>query len=443
MARKGLFLVFLISLLVSFFYLKPLLFKYDREPNLTDRIPVGDFIGKFNIIDLARESHSFLYYNKVPFREFLSYEFLLAQGKSYGLDLQKPAYFFANETGEWGSLISLIDSSKIISAINRLKTDFRIEDTIVGGQKVYKLAKSDTYMTYGKLWLFVYNGKQLPKRMYHVIYSKYGDINPVWNSFLKSKKFKKENLIVYSNWNKFKEYGIKKAVFAHDADSIKMHIKGYVLSDDSLLINKKEKGISFDSKFKGDKTIDLHFDISKIKNKTDHPLFVWLRQISNRIGFPLNDFLKAWEGDLAFIEGGTHVVKENVIEMVMDEEFNVSEVKKQKDVIVPGYAVLFSMNKHQKEFVSQLFSKGIMTKENNKFRILDSPPLKINQKSNYLFLYSTDYTPKITQNNRNEGVWTNKNVRYHFQLDSINSHEMEFSVHFPLLNFLKRNQFLK
>jgi hypothetical protein len=442
MARKGLFIVFLISLLVGFFYLKPLLFKTEPEPNLIDRLPVGDFLGKVNIIEIARESHSFMYYNKFPFRDFLSYDFLLAQGKSYGLDLQRPAYFFANESGEWGSLISLNDSSKIRSGINRLGRDILINDTVIGDQKVYYLKNTKTYMTYGKYWMFIYNGNQLPKRMYHVIYSKKGDIHPTWKEFLKLKKFKSENLVVFSNWSKLMDKGIQTAVFAHDADSIQIHLKAYIKAKDSLYISKKDKGLAFDSKLNSNKSINLHLNLDKIKNKPNHPLFVWLRQQSKRISFPFNDFLRAWEGDLSFQEGGNHLIKETVIETVMDDEFNLTEVKKEKDVSVPGYAVIFSMNAFQKEFVSKLFAKGIMTKEANRFRFLGSPPLKINQKPNFLFLYSTDKTPKISENDLNSGFWTHNDTKYEFVLDSITSHEFLFSVHFPLMKLLLKNKFI-
>ena len=442
MARKALFIVFLISLLVSFFYFKPLLFKDEPEPLLIDRLPVGDFIGKINIIEIARESHSFLYYNKIPFRDFLSYEFLLAQGKSYGLDLQKPACFFANETGEWGAIISIIDSSKINSGINRLSKEININDTLVGDQKVYKIKNTKTYITYGKKWMFVYTGTQLPKRMYHVIYSKRGDVHNVWKDFFKNKHFKNENLVVYSNWKKLIDRGIERAIFAHDADSNFMHLKAYIKSKDSLYISMKEKGLAFNSQFEANKSINFHFDVTKIKNKPNHPLFIWLKQLSKRISFPFNEFLKAWEGDIAFHEGGKHVIKETVIETEMDEEFNMTEVKKLRDVIVPGYAVLFSMNKFQKQFVSKLFAKGIMTKENNKYRFLGSPPLKINQKPNFLFLYTTDNTPKITENAINGGFWTHHRTKYDFSIDSLNSHEILFSVHFPMISLLKRNKFL-
>jgi hypothetical protein len=49
-----------------------------------------------------------LYYNKIPFRDLLSYEFILSQGKLYGLNLQKPIYFFGKEKGDVGAIDSII-----------------------------------------------------------------------------------------------------------------------------------------------------------------------------------------------------------------------------------------------------------------------------------------------------------------------------------------------
>ena len=103
----------------------------------------------------------------------------------------------------------------------------------------------------------------------------------------------------------------------------------------------------------------------------------------------------------------------------------------------PGYAILFSMNQFQKDFVSQLFARGIMRKENNRFHILNSPPLKIIQKKDFLFLYSTDYTPKITYERLNGGYWLNNGSTYYFVLDQENNKNFVISLKIPIKNFLK------
>ncbi|MES2588077.1 MAG: hypothetical protein V4622_03795 [Bacteroidota bacterium] len=441
LARKGLFIVLLISLILGYFYFKPFLSPVEEEPELADRLPVGDFLGKVYVLDVARETNSFLYYNKLPFRDFLTYEFLLAQGKNYGLDLQKPLHFFANEDGEWGSLLTLNDSSKIISGINRIRQNFDLEDTLVGGQKVTKIANQNLYMTYGKKWLFIYHGSQLPKRMYHVIYSKKNDIHASWKDFNNNKQFSNESVVVYSNSPKIQKHGIETALFSFDCDSIQVNLKTYLKSKEMLNLSIKDSGMALLPKNNMDKNLSLHLNVSKLRNNPRDPLVKWISKISKRISFPINDFLKAWEGDLTFQEGGTQSIKESYIETEFDDEFNATEVRKTKDVLVPGYSVLLSMNSFQKEFVSKMFAKGIMRKENNRFHILTSPPLHINQKPTYLMLYSADRAPKITINKDNRGYWSAKRTKYYFNLDSLNTQEVFFSVNFPAISLFRKNIF--
>jgi len=150
MVRKVTFILFLLSLLIAFFYFRPLLTSTKPQPSLMDRMPDGDFIGKLNVLSIAKESNAMLYFNKIPFRDLITPEFLLAQGKSYGLDFQRPSYFFTNMNGEWGTLIHVADSSKIYSGIVRLKKKIDLQDTIVGQQKVFSFKKKSSYITYGK-----------------------------------------------------------------------------------------------------------------------------------------------------------------------------------------------------------------------------------------------------------------------------------------------------
>lgn len=442
LARKILVIVLLISLIAGYFYLRPYLSAKEEEPHITDRIPVGDFIGKIKLLDLARETNAFLYHNKLPFRDFLTVEFILSQSKNCGINVQRPIYFFSNENGEWGSLLTVNDSSKINAGFLRLKRDVTLEDTIVGGQKVIKIPKEKIYMTYGKYWLFVYHGKQLPRRMYDVIYSKKGEINPIWKKFEQNHKFDNETVVVASNWNKIQKYGIEEAIFTHDSDSTEIAIKSYFKHKDGFDFSIKKEGLGLAGNGKNDKSVNFHFDIEKIRNNPNAPLKLLLHEFAKRVSFPVEAFFKAWDGDISFNEGGMHTVKESYIETLLDEEFNTLEVKKEKDVQVPGYMVLLSMNEHQKSFVSNLFAKGIMRKDDNRFYVLTSPPLKINQNKKYLMLYSSQHAPKIVSNNRNGGTWKDSKTRYDFNLDSLNKQELFFSFRFSGVSFFKKNKFL-
>lgn len=441
-ARKGLVIVLLISLIAAFFYWRPFLYGEKQDARVTDRLPMGDFIGKIQLLDLARETNPFLFYHKLPFREFLTIEFILSQSKSYGLDVQKPVYFFSNENEEWGTMVNVVDSSKVFAGILKLKQNLEIEDTLVGGQKVGKISKEKIYFTYGKNWLFMYHGNQMPKRMYQVWYSKRGDMHPGWKKFLALKNFSNESLVVSSSWKKIKKLGIEQAILTHDSDSSMVTLKTYFKSKSPLGFSLKEEGPALPTNPKIDKGLSFHFNIEEMRANPNAPLRLLLQEFSKRISFPIADFFAAWEGDISFQEGGKQKIKESYIETEYDEEFNPVDVVKQKDVEVPGYAVLLSMNQHQKKFISKLFAKGIMRKQDNKFFILTSPPLKINQNKNYLLLHSSGVGPKLTKNTLNGGYWTADRTRYEFVVDSLNTNEVSISVRFPGIVLVKKNKLI-
>ena len=78
-------------------FLKNFLFLKPTPPRLIDRLPTADFIATANILELARETSGMLQYNKISVRDFTTYEFLLGQGKMYGIDLKQNVYLFGNE----------------------------------------------------------------------------------------------------------------------------------------------------------------------------------------------------------------------------------------------------------------------------------------------------------------------------------------------------------
>ncbi len=441
MARKVLFIVFLISLLAGFFYYRPLFGKPPEEPSLVDRLPDGDFLGRIFLLDVARESYPMLFFNKVPVRDFLSHEFLLAQGKSYGLDLQKPAYFFANESGEWGALVAVNDSSKIYPGIERLKKSVKLEDTLVSDQKVRVLKSEHLYLTYDKKWIFVYQGNQLPKRLYHVKFAEKNDVTKAWKAFLNEKQFKDEKLVVYSNSKKLREQGIETAIFAHDNDSVSVQVKAYIRNTKAFNVSMKPSGLAFQDNKTMDKLINLHLNIEKLRNDKSDPLYKWIANLGRKVSFPTDAFLNAWDGDLSFYQGGMVQVKETFVETVLDENFMTSEVKSTRIKDVPGFAFMMSVNENQKEFINRLFAKGIMRKEGKKFYVLTSPPLRIRQTPTHLYLYSSDLTPKTKNSKFNGGLWNENGIRYGFTLDSITSHEAFATINIPVRRFLKKNKF--
>jgi hypothetical protein len=429
MARKVAFLLFLVGLLVGFFYFRPIWFKHEPPPSILDRMPDGDFMGRVSLLAIARESKPLTYHNKIPFRDLFSPEFLLAQAKSYGLDLQRPAYIFANETAEWGALVHVLDSSKIYSGIVRLRKSIALHDTIISQQRVFRFNDSKTYLTYGKDWMFVYTGKNLLKWMYHVMYSKKGDISSAWKTFDKEKQFKNEKLVIYSNYQKLIKKGFATSMFAHDIDSTTIKIKAYLRTKHPLSVSPKDSGLSFVGT--SGKLLNLHFNMHKLRKNTSDPYYKILKSLSRRISFPLNSFLNAWEGDLSYNQGGFVNIKEKVIETELDENFNVSEKVVLKDKQIPAFSLLFSINENIHDLLYQLFVKGILRREDKKLRFLFSPAIKMNLTKDFVYFYSSDFVPATTQSSSNGGIWTYNGSKYLFELDSMNNYETFGSIQVP------------
>ena len=56
------------------------------------------------------------------------------------------------------------------------------------------------------------------------------------NSYLfKDGNFKNEHLVIYSNWPKLKDAGIKTAIFAHDSDSLSFNLKCFPINSSVLI----------------------------------------------------------------------------------------------------------------------------------------------------------------------------------------------------------------
>ena len=196
MFRKILFILILATTVGGFLYLKPYFNGHSEQPTFEDRLPKADFLGRCFLLDLARETSGMLFYNKIPFRDFFTQEFLLSQGKNYGLNFQKPLYFFANENGNWGVMIEVTDSSKVLPGIQRISKFIDIKETIWNEKKVYKYEKENGYLTYDKNWLFIYKGSEFSKNYNHILNAKKGGMKQCWKEFLNEKHFKDEKLVI-------------------------------------------------------------------------------------------------------------------------------------------------------------------------------------------------------------------------------------------------------
>jgi hypothetical protein len=441
MFRKILFILLLATSVGGFLYLKPYLNGHIEQPTFEDRLPKADFLGRCYLLDLARETSGMLFYNNIPFRDFFAQEFLLSQGKSYGLNIQKPVYFFANENGNWGVMVEVTDSSKIFSGIQRLGKLLNLTDTLIYEQKTYKLENESGYLTYDKNWLFLYKGSQYTNELKQILFAKKGGVAPCWKDFLKEEQFKEEKLVIYSNWRKLKKHGIETALFAHNSDSSSFSLLAYIRNKKKLNIKMKDTGIGWNSTESTKKQLGIHLDISELRKDPNDPIYKYLIQIGKKISFPTADFLNAWNGDLSFRQGGSTIVKETFVKSEMDDEFNVVEVKSTKDVLVPGFSLMFSVNENGPHFINRLFQKGILRRDKNKYRFITSPQLSMTKKDGYYYFYSGAYPSKTENNNTNHGVWTERGTRVGFSVDSLSSNEVFGTIHIPVDRIIRRGKF--
>ena len=419
MVKKVSLIVFLSLVLAGFLVARHFWLSRSGDPTLIERLPEGDFLIRMNVLDLAQETWGLMHYKKVEFRDFASKEFLLGQAKSYGLDLQRPAFGFANENGDWGALIHVTDSSEIGAGILRLQKVVKISDTLISDQKVYTWNKERAYLTYGNNWLFIFKGKNFVRYLNGIVKAKSGETSPIWEDFLKEKQFKKKSLVIYSNSKGVMKYGIEKALFAHEVDSSTVTLLSYVKSLKPFNFSQKEEGLALVNDKNSTRYLNLHLNVNEFHKHKESPLYRLMERTSNKISFPLDGFLKAWNGDLSFREGGTQIVKEKYIESVMDDNFEVTEVVSYKETKVKGFSIALSMNENGNSLIAKLLKKGILTLDEEKYRFLISPPLNFKKQGEYFIFYSSEKAPVLETSNGNNGYLSYKRTPFTFYLEDL------------------------
>jgi hypothetical protein len=443
MFKKFSLIVILSVALGAFLILRPYIFNKFDSPRIEDRLPDADFLGRAYILDLARETSGMLYYNKVPFRDLLSYEFILSQAKLYGLNFQDPVYFFANEDGNWGALVVVSDSSKIHDGIERLGKIIEIEDSLIDDQHIYQYKKQHCYLTYSSNYLFLYKGNDFKRSFDKITKAKRNEISKTWKPFLKQHHFKKEKLVLYSNWDKLKENGIETAMFAHNSDSVSFRLMAYIRNKKPFNISLKSSGLNFKESASVRKMLNIHLNIARLRKRPEDPLYQLLVKLGKKIGFPTHDFINAWEGDLSFRQGGFQLVRESYIESVLDDDFNVTQVKKEKEVKVPGFSLMFSVNKNGGNLIDKLMSKGILTRTDEYYRFLYTPELKLTKQKNYFIFHSGQFVPSVEEHVHNAAIWTQRGTKLEFSLDSLNRKEAFGSIYIPVNKLISKNRFFK
>lgn len=440
MAKKVVVIVILAIALGAFLILRPLLFQTQQPPSIVDRLPDEEFIGRINVLSFARESQKITEKNNVAAKDFLSYEFLLSQSKNYGIDFQKNAYIFGNSSGEYGLLVELADSSKIISGINRLKIIYPIKDSTVESHKIFVLKKEKLYFYYDKNYAFIYKGKKFNQTFDRIVNAKAGNQTKKWKEFLAENLFKEDFCVVSTSTKKLNEFGLSRALLSIHSDSTHFLVKTGVTRKFPLNLTLKEKGFCFEKNQETSSFLNLHMDISRFRENPDDEFILAFNKYAKKIAFPTKEFLEAWEGDISFIQGGLTNASETYIETELDEEFNPIEVRKTKLITVPKYSIMLSMNDKKTSFFDLLKEKGILTLDGANYRFLTSPLLTRKEYENYTIFNSGDIHPKIIESTENTGFqfWNGK--KYDFLVKSIEETFIlgEFKIQFSdVENYLK------
>ena len=440
MYRKlGLILIVVSTISFLFLYLRN---RNEVEPTrFIDRLPDADIIGRADVLEMATEFMPTLYYYKIPVREFVSPDFFLSQGKAYGIDFQTPLYFFGTESDEkikdWGALIPVDDSSKVLDGILAIGSVFDVRDTIIFDKKIYISNSLNLAVSYGKDWLLVSSTKKFPRYLRHVIQAKRNSISPRWKKFLNDETFADKPLVVRAISPRLKENGIESLLIAPTGDSTSITLNTRVTQFDSLSFQLKEDGPYFDAEEYSNRTINAHFNIDRLRGNTSAPLYRLLEKVGKKVSFPLDEFLDAWDGDVAFRMGGIQKIKEEYIESELDENFNVTEVVKYKEVKISGFSLYLSMNKRKENFLTSIFQKGILTTEGKKMRLLYFPPMYMKDSDTSLLFHTGRYAPVVRTDSSHYGLWTFDYTPVSFSLDSAETKSIYGKVQIPLKKLIR------
>ena len=438
MLRKIIVIIILSAGLGALLYLKPWRENEVKNPRIIDRLPTADFIGTMNPLELVKEMSGLINYNKIKYRQFISYDFLLSQSRSLGINLQNPVFLFGFENGNWGCLIDLNDDSKIESGLSQLTTLFNLKKKNINGLSYLYFKEEKLSIFHEGNYLLLYSGSDFSRILTEVHNSKYGDVKSEWSSFLSDENFKNESLVIFSNWKKLKQFGIEKAMFAHDNDSTNFNLKTYFKKISPFYVSPKSGPSIINSKKKLGNYANIHLNIDDFKKHPEDVLYVEISKLMRKYGFPFDEFIKTWQGDISFHEGGNTTAKEIFKETVLDEEFNPILVEKERTVVVPAYTSLITINNNFNRLYSKLKSKGLVTEESEKIRFLVSPPLVKKVKKNQLILFS-GATPIVKSVNQNEIQWNYKGTKFKFLLQKIQGNELYGNLNFSVRKIAKQS----
>ena len=442
--NKGVFFIVLIAILGGILVARSNFFRFNSTPQLIDRLPESDYLMRLKSLQFSKEINPILFKYKLPIREFASPEFMLGQAKHHGINIQTAAYLFFNEArDEWGALVQLNDSSKVINGIDRFRKNTVISDSSTDEVRIFHFHELNIKIAYEKNYLFVYSGNLFSKRLTEVQHVKSGEVRPLWKRFLKRKEFRKENLVVYSESEGIKSWGFDYGLFAHDNDTTGLHIKCYLYTRVPHGIIKKSKALGLPKTDQDSKAIELHISPNIKDSKTGQKMIGKLHEMGKKISFPTRTFFDHWGGDLSFREGGVVNSTQRIVTSEFDENFNVREVIKNQRIQVPGYTAAFNTNANGNVFINSLFGKGLLRSEEQKLRFLFSPLLSMKHENSFYIFTSASHFQTLIANPGNYIVWEYEGTPVNLRLGNIKRRSIELQIDFPvkpLINYLQRTK---
>ncbi len=435
MYRKISIIVLLALLLILILYIKPFSKPEKAKFKIELILPEADVVGTIQVLDLLKETSDLLAFNDIKSRQFLTYEFILSMAKKYGIDLQSNIYLFANDRGDFGFVIPLLKSSKLENVFERVEMDFEVTDTLIGKDRVYKIENEELFFFKRKKYAVIYKGNYF-SQIHKQLTNKSRVVRKPWKTLLTNPYFKNEHLVMYAKNDKLNDLGIGHVFLAHDSDSTEFYLKSRIVMNDSIpfLINKKGKAINYSNR--SSRLIDLHLNFQNLNLNTKDLIASKLKNISKKINFPIKDFMAIWAGDLCFEEGGYYKEFETYIETELDENFETQEIEKTREILIPRYKLMVSTLEPATSFVNKLLAKGILTKEEDRYRFLFSPLFKMKIYKNFCMFYTSEKTPRIVASEKNKLRWNYKGLLLNFDIDSSVNNTLYGGIRIPAKDLL-------
>ncbi len=430
MYKKISIIIILAILLGLLLYIKPFKEKETESFKIEYILPEADLVGRIRVLDLLKETTDLLIFNNVKVRQFLTYEFILSIAKMYGIDLQSPVYIFANDRGDYGLVIPLLNSDKLNSAIERVQIDFEVSDSLINNQKVYRLDDENIFFYKRKKYAVIYKGDYFSE-IYKTLSRKSTKTKESWKMLFSNPYFKNEHLVMFTKSKILNDLGVNHIYLAQDSDSTEFYLKSRIVMNDSIpfLMNQNGKTINFSDYSK--RMVDLHLNFQQLNTHTKKMVASKFKNLSKKISFPMEGFVELWAGDLCFEEGGFYKITEKYIETELDENFETQEVEKVRERLIPRYKLMVSTTKPANAFINSLISKGIITREDEQYRFLFSPLFDMKIYKNAFIFYTSEKIPRIVPSKENKLRWEYKSIELNFDIDTTINNTIFGGVRIP------------